>query len=168
MARRKKKKPQQKPIQYHVGFIGSMQCELWDYRKQISIEAEKELTSKPLHIDCTIFKTDVSTTIKPAIASHFLGHNLIEYKSWRQSLHWSTVLQLATYAMQYSRLTIHSNPGILEDITMTVFTYKYNPKFFANLSEHKCSYVEKYPGVYEITGFSIIPLYIVVIKNLPK
>ncbi len=163
---RKKLKHSRKPaIQYHVGFVGAITCELWDYRDQIFIDAEKELTDKPLKIDCLILKLGKDVRLDEDIARHFCGTNLIEYKNWRELLHLETLLQIGAYGMQYGRLHIRKEPGLLEDMTLSVFTHRYSQEFFDGLAEHGLKYEGKEKGVYEIAGF-FFKLYVIVIEQL--
>ena len=165
--RRKARKVRKPAIQYHIGFVGAIHCELWDHRDQISIDAEKQLTDKPLIIDCLILKLGENVQLDENIARHFLGTNLIEYKNWRKLLHLETMLQIGAYGMQYGRLHIRKEPDLLEDMTLTIFTHRYTQDFFDGLADHGFTYKAVEPGVYEITGFTSFPLYAVVIEKLP-
>ena len=151
-SRAKSKQAREPAIQYHIGFVGAMNCELWDYRDNITIDAEKQLNEKPLIIDCLILKLGKDVRLDVDIGRHFLGSNLIEYKSWRKSLSLETMLQIGAYGMQYGRLQISKEPGLWEDMTLSIFTHKYSKSFFDGLADHGFKYEDKGNGIYEITA----------------
>ena len=146
---------------YHVGFIGGLVCENWGWRDSLTYVPEKQLTSLPLRIDCLVLKKKKSILIDTDICRHFLGHNIVEYKSWRVPLNIQIISQALVYAFQYLRLGSDKTPVRPYDLTITIFRHVFPRKFFKEMAKYGWHYIQIYPGVYQITGVSCIPLYIV-------
>ena len=66
---------------WHPAAVQAFGNELEDYRKNLAIEAEHQLTTEPLRIDVLIIKKKRDVVIKKNIAQIFRLCNIIEFKS---------------------------------------------------------------------------------------
>lgn len=88
-------------IAWHPGFASAVQLELLDYQGRLTFETEHELNRQPLRIDLLVVKKDASLTIDDGIAAFFRGHNVMEFKSERDSLNFDDLCKTVAYALLY-------------------------------------------------------------------
>lgn len=72
-------------IQWHPGFVAAMDMEFKEDREKLELESEHNLNKKPLEIDLLVIKKEKDSEIHNEIGRIFRGHNIMEYKSPKDS-----------------------------------------------------------------------------------
>ncbi len=152
--------------QWHPAFCSAMKLELKDDAEHLEYEDEHLLNSMPLKIDLLIIKKPKSIELKNEIGKLFRTHNIVEYKSPRDSMNTNTYLKVMSYAYLYKTHEEHVDDIKLEDITLTMVRHSYPSKLFRWLRKNGYQVTEKYPGIYYITKEGFFPTQILVSKRL--
>lgn len=79
--REKRKKKNEKVVQWHDAIEAVMRVELGDEAENLLFEREHQLSHKPLEMDLLIIKMQNGIQLKKNIGKIFRKHNIIEYKS---------------------------------------------------------------------------------------
>ena len=151
-------------IHWHEAFFAAIQMELHEYKKSLTYQDEYQLSEKPLRIDVLIIKKLNNIEILKNIAKIFKKHNIIEFKSEKDSLTiWDYKLVIA-YALVYS-----STKQIpLDHITISFFVTKYPKKVVDFIKNNrKLELEEVQPGIYYVQG-EIITIQIIESKKLSE
>ncbi|GMO43977.1 MAG: hypothetical protein Pg6C_05860 [Treponemataceae bacterium] len=96
------RKEAQEKIPWHPAFVQALQLELEDYADELEFKAEYQLTSEPLRIDIVVIKKKAGVTIDKNIGRIFRTHNIIEYKSPRDSFAVSDLYKAFVYVFLYA------------------------------------------------------------------
>ena len=161
----KKKKSR---VEYHPGFVGGLEFMLWQYNEELIFDDEHTLSKKPLEVDMIVVKKRRDLVIEKDIARLFKEHNIIEYKSPKDSLNIDDLFKTLCYACLYKSLGRTVNEIETEEVTVSVFRHNYPTKLFRHLKKLGVGIKEEYPGIYYVTGLVFFPLQIVVMKQLEK
>ena len=149
-------------IDWHIGCQGAMQAILVDYRDKLQFTPEYQLYSKPLRLDNIIIKTEPGLLIDKNIARHFLSHNIVEFKSYRDSLSIPAYLKGIAYVHLYPEASNTS----YKDVTLTFICTRHPRKLLKELRSSGVNTItEPYPGIYAIGG-ERFPVRIIEVKRL--
>ena len=88
-------------IDWHPAMFQALQAELFDYLPRLQFLQEFPLNKQPLRIDAIVVKAEPGLKIKKAFAEDFRGHNIVEFKSPKDSLGMSEYLKTVGYAYLY-------------------------------------------------------------------
>ena len=106
--------------QWHPAFCSAVKLELIENKGDLDYENEYNLNSKPIQIDLLVIKKSKDVEIKNEIGKIFRGHNIMEYKSPKDSMNVDTFIKAIAYACLYKVSEVHLNVMCLEDITITL------------------------------------------------
>ena len=154
-------------VEYHYGFYGAVRAEYEPTNVKMEYLQEHELGNEPIRMDMLILKHD-RTPLTDPIGSFFKTHNVLEYKSPRDSLSIDDFYKAQGYALIYKGMgkTIDAVP--VEELTVSLFRHVYPRELFAKLKERGFSIDQVHPGVYHVTGAVSVPAQVVITSRLPK
>ena len=134
-------------VYWHDAFLEAMQLELNDYLHMLEFESEYHLSKEALVMDLLIIKKRTDQAIEKNIGKIFKGHNIVEFKSERDSLAWQDYNKVMAYALLYSAF----NNVHLQDITVT-FAVTMHPKAVLKYLETQRNLTvhQPQPGVYYV------------------
>jgi hypothetical protein len=89
-------------IPWHPAFVQALQLELEDYADALEFRAEYQLTSEPLRIDVVVVKKKDGVTIGKNIGRIFRTHNIVEFKSPRDSFSTDDLFKTLAYVFLYA------------------------------------------------------------------
>jgi len=149
-------------IEWHIGCHGALQAILVDYHDKLQYQLELPLYDKPLRLDNLIIKADPGLKIEKNIARHFRGHNIIEYKSYMDSLTVKKYHKAIAYAHLYPEIAnINYN-----EVTLTCICTRHPRELFKDLrSKMNYKVTEPIKGIYTIKG-ERFPVRIIEVKRL--
>ena len=156
-------------IQWHPAFAAAMGLEFKNDYEYVRIEQEHNLSKEPLRIDLLVLK--VNNTERKF--SNEIGHimktyNIIEYKSPKDSLNIDDYYKTIAYACLYKGLEDSVDNIPANEITVSLVCTSRPVKTFNRLKEDGAIIEQKFPGIYYITGDTLFPVQIVVVKELDK
>ena len=157
-----------KKVQWHPAFYGAMHLELRENKEDLEFLEEVILNTLPLRDDMLVVKKKNPCEIRNEIGKIFAKHNLIEYKSPRDSLNYDVFLKGLAYAYLYKSNEAYVDEILLEEVTLTFVREKRPIKLFKKLREKKFHVEEKCPGIYHIIKEGDIKIQIVVSKRLSQ
>ena len=149
---------------WHEAHLEALKLELHQYKDALSFISEYQLSQKALIMDVLIIKKDPHTVIKKNIGLIFRTHNVVEYKSEKDSLSISNYNQVLAYALLYS--SFEKVP--LEDITIT-FSLTVRPRdLFKYLKKERgLDLLSASKGITYVKG-DILPVQVIESKKLPE
>lgn len=118
--------------QWHPAFCSAIKLELMEDDMYLDYQNEYNLNTKPLQIDLLIVKKIREVEIKNEIGKLFRTHNIIEYKSPKDSMNVSTFLKVIAYACLYKTHEKYVNDIKLDDITVTLVREAKPEKMFGD------------------------------------
>ena len=156
-------------IQWHPAFAAAMGLEFKSDYEYVRIEQEHNLSKEPLRIDLLVLK--VNNTDRKF--SNEIGHimktyNIIEYKSPEDSLNIDDYYKTIGYASLYKGMGKYVNRIPAREVTVSMFCTRKPVKMLNMLKEDGAVIEQKFPGIYYITGNTLFPVQIVVVKELNK
>ena len=156
-------------IQWHPAFAAAMGLEFKSDYEFVRIEQEHNLSKEPLRIDLLVLK--VNNTDRKF--SNEIGHimktyNIIEYKSPEDSLNIDDYYKTIGYASLYKGMGKYVNRIPAREVTVSMFCTRKPVKMLNMLKEDGAVIEQKFPGIYYITGNTLFPVQIVVVKELDK
>lgn len=154
--------------QWHPAFCSAIKLELMEDDMYLDYQNEYHLNTKPLQIDLLIVKKIREVEIKNEIGKLFRTHNIIEYKSPKDSMNVSTFLKVIAYACLYKTHEKYVNDIKLDDITVTLVREAKPEKLFRWLEENGYQIDERYQGIFYVRKESCFPIQIVISKKLSK
>ena len=107
-------------IQWHPGFVAAMSMEFKEDREKLDFESEHNLNTRPLEIDLLVIKKEPYAEIHNEIGKIFRGHNIMEYKSPKDSLNINTFYKVIGYACLYKSYEETVNEINAEDLTISL------------------------------------------------
>ena len=151
-------------VYWHEAFFEAMKLELHNYRGALDFVGEYPLSKEALVIDILIIKKEPGVEIQKNIGRLFRGHNVVEYKSERDSLSVYDYHKILAYALLYSSFKRVD----ITDITVT-FALTIHPR---ELMRHirgtaRLSVREAGKGITYIEG-GIVPVQILESGKLPE
>ena len=108
---------------WHEAHFEALKLELHEYKDALSFVSEHQLSKEALIMDALIIKKEPHIVITKNIGRIFRAHNIVEYKSERDSLSIRDYNKVLAYALLYS--SFEKLP--LADITVT-FSLTVRPK----------------------------------------
>lgn len=154
-------------IAWHPGFASAMQLELGAYRDSLTFETEHELNRQPLRIDLLVVKKNAGVRIEHDVGSIFRGHNIMEFKSERDSLSIDDMIKAIAYGCLYKAYGPHLDAIGLDDVTITLVRHGRPVGLFKRLASYGCEVHLRVPGVYDIGGL-IFAVQVVVTSELEQ
>ena len=122
------------------------------------------LSKQPIEIDTLVIKKNTDAPIDLDIASIFRRYNIFEFKSPTDDLTINQYCDLMTYVYRFS-----SKEGVeLNEITGTLFRSAYPRELFKEVKRLGGVIDQSAPGIYYLTGLSIIPTQVIVSNELEK
>ena len=154
-------------IQWHPAFAGAIELEFRDDHRYVIIQQEYNLSKEPIRIDLLISRTDVSSRRFGNEIGHIMKtYNIIEYKSPEDSLNIDDYYKTIGYAGLYKGMGEYVNKIPAREVTVSMFCTRKPVKMFNMLKEDGAIIEPKYPGIYYVTGNTLFPVQIVVVKEL--
>ncbi|MBQ8804039.1 MAG: hypothetical protein IJZ53_10415 [Tyzzerella sp.] len=154
--------------QWHPAFCSAMKLELIEDGEYLDYQSEYNLNTKPLQIDLLVVKKIKEIVIKNEIGRLFKKHNIIEYKSPKDSMNVNTFLQVIAYACLYKMYEEHVDDIRLDDITITLVREVKPVKLFRWFRENGYQVDKKYEGIFYVIKEGCFPTQIIVSKLLSK
>lgn len=140
-------------LQWHPAFYAGLQIELSGYAGSLVFENEHQLGTKPKEIDVLIIKKNVEEPVYKNIGRIFRKHNIIEYKSPKDTLSVDDFYKVCGYACFYKSDAPKEDLIPIDDITITFACEHYPQKLIKHLREKKnCSIINIEQGIYYLTG----------------
>ncbi len=152
--------------QWHPAFCSAMKLELREDAAYLDYQNEYNLNTKPLQIDLLIIKKRKQVEIKNEIGKAFRTHNIVEYKSPRDSMNPNTYFKVLSYAYLYKTHETHIDDIKLDDITITMVRHSYPRNLFHWFRNNGYQITEAYPGIYYIDKEGFFPTQVIVSKKL--
>ena len=159
------KKTEQKK-QWHMGFYGAIELEFRDDKEVLDFHREYQLSKKPLSMDMLVVKKNCDKALHNDIGKIFKGHNIIEYKSPKDMLGIDQFYKGLSYACLYKSLGKYADEIKIEEVTLSFVRESYPRELFKRLQELEHNVTRKYPGVYYVSNKLMIPIQIIVTKEL--
>ena len=139
--------------QWHAPFCAATELALREDPGLFEIDKEHQLGQKPLAPDLLIIKKTADKEPHNQIAKIFRGHNILEYKSPKDSMNIDTLYKVIAYASLYKSLGEHVNERKVEDITITLVRENAPRELFRTLTrDHGFTLTEPYPGIWYVAG----------------
>ncbi|MCL2400085.1 MAG: hypothetical protein FWC91_10155 [Defluviitaleaceae bacterium] len=149
---------------WHGCFFEGLQLDLYQYRESLSYKKEHELAKEFLIVDVMVIKKSKDMKIEKDIGKIFKGHNLIEFKSEKDSFSVRDYNKVIGYAYLYS--SFEDVP--LSDITVTIALTMYPEALERYLETEMNQKIQDMGnGVYYIAGEKF-PVQILENKKLSK
>ena len=152
--------------QWHPAFCSAVKLELIENKGDLDYENEYNLNSKPIQIDLLVIKKSKDVEIKNEIGKIFRGHNIMEYKSPKDSMNVDTFIKAIAYACLYKVSEVHLNDICLEDITITLIREQKPRELFKWFTKHGYEICEKYPGIFYVNKDGNFPIQVLVSSRL--
>lgn len=152
--------------QWHMGFYGAIELEFRDDKEVLDFHREYQLSKKPLSMDMLVVKKNCDKALHNDIGKIFKGHNIIEYKSPKDMLGIDQFYKGLSYACLYKSLGKYADEIKIEEVTLSFVRESYPRELFKRLQELEHNVTRKYPGVYYVSNKLMIPIQIIVTKEL--
>lgn len=152
--------------QWHMGFYGAIELEFRDDKEVLDFHREYQLSKKPLSMDMLVVKKNCDKALHNDIGKIFKGHNIIEYKSPKDMLGIDQFYKGLSYACLYKSLGRYADEIKIEEVTLSFVRESYPRELFKRLQELEHNVTRKYPGVYYVSNKLMIPIQIIVTKEL--
>ena len=150
-------------IDRESGTYSGLMLSLRKYRDRLEIKHGVKLSGKPREMDCLIIdKKYPGDVMDNAIAKFFSLHNIIELKSFSETLNIASIWKVISYGAQY----ISEQDFKADDVTLTLIRVSKPVKAMRLLREQGYGMDNPLPGVYYISGMSAMRLQIIVSSEL--
>ena len=150
-------------ITWHSAFIEAIKLTLAEYQDTLDIIPEFQLSLEPLKIDCVIIKKVKDMEISNAIASHFRGVNILEYKSPEDYVSVADYYKVNAYACFY----VYLKKIPFQDLTLSFIESRHPRVLLRHLKiDRGFKVAENTPGVYTVVD-SNPPMQIINSRKLP-
>ena len=169
MAKKQQEKTQEgRVLQWHPAFYAGIQIEFEEEAEKLTFQREYPLATKPILIDVLIIKKNTEEMLKKNIGRIFRKHNIVEYKSPKDTLKIKDFYKVYAYACHYISLVDKVNNILAEDLTITFVSFRYPNKMLKHLKMVKRLEVRKVEkGIYYILG-DTFPMQLIVTKKLSR
>ena len=158
-----KKRPSRS--KWHPAFCAAAELELRDNRNDLSFNREYNLSKEPLQIDLLVIKKPPHVKVKNEIGHLFRQHNVIEYKSPKDSLHIDDFYKTLAYAFLYKSLAQEVDGIPVSQLTLSLVRQGYPREMVKKLEAEGMQANRQYPGIYYIEG-APIPAQIIATNEL--
>ena len=152
--------------QWHMGFYGAIELEFRDDKEVLDFHREYQLSKKPLSMDMLVVKKNCDKALHNDIGKIFKKHNIIEYKSPKDMLGIDQFYKGLSYVCLYKSLGKYADEIKIEEVTLSFVRESYPRELFKRLQELEHNVTRKYPGVYYVSNKLMIPIQIIVTKEL--
>ena len=152
--------------QWHMGFYGAIELEFREDKEILDFLREYQLSKKPLSMDMLIVKKISDASLHNDIGRIFKKHNIVEYKNPKDVLGIDQFFKGLSYAYLYKSLGKKADEVKIEEMTLSFIREGYPRELFKRLRKLDYKVTEKYPGIYYVTDNLVIPVQIIVTKNL--
>ena len=166
MAKEKSKAEKKQKLQWHPAFAAALEMELLENKDDLEFEREHNLNRKPLLIDCLVIKKKKDVVIKNEIGKFFRKHNIIEYKSARDSLSIDDVAKTQGYAHLYKAYGESIDAVKFDEVSVTLIRESKPIGLFKYFEENKYIVSNPYKGIYYVKSGLKFPTQIIVGKEL--
>ena len=166
MAKEKQEAEKKQKLQWHPAFVAALEMELLENKDDLEFEREHNLNRKPLLIDCLVIKKKKDVVIKNEIGKFFRKHNIIEYKSARDSLSIDDVAKTQGYAHLYKAYGESVNAVKFDEVSVTLIRESKPVGLFKYFEENKYIVSNPYKGIYYIKSGLKFPTQIIIGKEL--
>ncbi len=153
---------------WHPGFIGAIELEFKEFKHALVFDDEHQLSKEPLKMDLLIIKKKKGVRITNQIGEIFRQYNIFEFKSPDDGLTIDDYIKSVGYAYLYKGLGQIVNEIPLSELTVTLVRDVIPVGFFEAVVSEGGMVVEKFPGIYYITGVAAIPSQFVLTSSLDK
>ncbi|GMO44023.1 MAG: hypothetical protein Pg6C_05930 [Treponemataceae bacterium] len=158
------RKEAQEKIPWHPAFVQALQLELEDYADELEFKAEYRLTTEPLRIDVVVVKKKPGAVIDKNIGRLFRTHNIVEFKSPRDSFSTDDLFKTLAYVFLYA-VVEGVDP---RNCTLTLAGARKPAKLMEYLRKTPGRRIEKSAeGMYYVYGEQF-PIQIIETKRLPE
>ena len=150
---------------WHPAFCAAAELELRDNRNDLSFNREYSLSKEPLQIDLLVIKKPPHVKVKNEIGHLFRQHNVIEYKSPKDSLNIDDFYKTLAYAFLYKRLAKEVDGIPVSQLTLSLVRQGYPREMVKKLEAEGMQIQRQYPGIYYVEG-APIPAQIIATNEL--
>ena len=150
---------------WHPAFCAAAELELRDNREDLSFNREYNLSKEPLQIDLLVIKKPPHVKIKNEIGHLFRQHNVVEYKSPKDSLNIDDFYKTLAYAFLYKSLAKEVDGIPVSQLTLSLVRQGYPREMVKKLEAEGMQIQRQYPGIYYVEG-APIPAQIIAINEL--
>ena len=150
---------------WHPAFCAAAELELRDNRNDLSFNREYSLSREPLQIDLLVIKKPPHVKVKNEIGHLFRQHNVIEYKSPKDSLNIDDFYKTLAYAFLYKSLAKEVDGIPVSQLTLSLVRQGYPREMVKKLEAEGMQIQRQYPGIYYVEG-APIPAQIIAINEL--
>ena len=155
-------------LQWHPAFCAGVQIELAEAGADLTFIREYQLGRKPKQVDLLVIKKEGTQRIRKNIGRIFRRHNIVEYKSPKDSLNVDDFYKVYGYACFYKSDVKTAESVDMEELTITFACHKYPAKLFRHLREKRKFQIRKVEeGIYYIIG-DYLPIQILLLNRLPE
>jgi len=152
--------------QWHMGFYGAMELEFRLEKELLEFNREFQLSKKPLEMDMLIIKKRTNVQLINEIGKIFRKHNIIEYKSPKDTLGVDQFFKGLSYACLYKSQGKTTDEIKANEITLTFIRDIFPRKLMKWLGESGYIVECNIPGIYIISGNIPFLIQIVVSREL--
>ena len=150
---------------WHPAFCAAAELELRDNREDLSFNREYNLSKEPLQIDLLVIKKPPHVKIKNEIGHLFRQHNVVEYKSPKDSLNIDDFYKTLAYAFLYKSLAKEVDGIPVSQLTLSLVRQGYPREMVKKLEAEGMQIQRQYPGIYYVEG-AHIPAQIIATNEL--
>ncbi|HJC92048.1 MAG TPA: 3-isopropylmalate dehydrogenase [Candidatus Mediterraneibacter excrementigallinarum] len=155
-------------LQWHPAFCAGVQIELAEAGADLTFIREYQLGRKPKQVDLLVIKKEGTQRIRKNIGRIFRRHNIVEYKSPKDSLSVDDFYKVYGYACFYKSDVKAAESVDMEELTITFACHRYPAKLFRHLREKRKFQIRKVEeGIYYIIG-DYLPIQILLLNRLPE
>ena len=155
--------PKQGKLYWHDAHFEVLKLELINYENDLTFEQEHMLSQEALRMDTLIIKKNKDIKIEKNIGRIFKAHNIIEYKSEKDSFTQWDYNKLLGYALIYSSFEKVN----LSNITISISLTKHPKKLVESLKAKGLKITQPDQGIHQIQG-ELIPIQILESKKLSE
>lgn len=153
-------------ISYHPGFYSATELEFREDVGRLEFAREYNLSKEPLRMDMLIIFKNDDEPLENDVGKIFKHHNIIEYKSPKDSLNIDDYYKTIAYASIYKSMGAKVNDIDADQITISIFWDKYPRKLMDLLKKSGAIIEQPFRGIYYIKEKVLFPTQIVVMRQL--
>ena len=155
-------------ISWHQGFYGGIELELRQWKSVLTFRREVELNKEPIIADMLIIKKPPDVRIDNPIARCFKGHNLLEYKSPKDTLSVDGFFKGLAYVYLYKSQGKNENEIPITEMTYSAFCFHQPQKLFGVLQGAGFQVDQTGDGIYTVIGHTGLVIQVIVIEKLAQ
>ncbi len=160
--------PEQKKTQWHPAFTGAIHMEFLENKNDLEFQSEVVLNTMPLRVDMILIKKKKEVVLKNEIGRLFRTHNLLEYKSPKDTLNFNTFLKGIAYVYLYKSNEKYVDEIPLSEVTLTFIRDKIPTKLFKKIKESNFLVEEAAKGIYYINRYCEFPIQVIATRELDE